>query len=94
MKKVGYVLLGIVLLWFIYIGVEYFSCYYPDETSNKLLLTIDKKESDEKVIETGLGISIVRHNLNVTESENGTVVKEFKIFGLTVSKTTIERDKK
>ena len=39
MKKVYIIIGSILLLWIIYMGVEYFRCYKPDITDTKPFIT-------------------------------------------------------
>ena len=94
MKKVYIILGSIVLLWIIYMGVEYFRVYKPDTTDNKLLITIKTVKDENYTKEVGLGFSIVRYNINLNESKDGDVVKEFNILGISFSETSIVREKK
>ena len=61
MKKV-YIILGtILLLWIVYMGVEYFRCYKPDTTDNKPLITIKTEDEETYTSDVGLGFSVVRY---------------------------------
>ena len=94
MKKIYIIIGSILLLWIIYMGVEYFRCFKPKATDNKPLVTIKTVEDEEQIKYVGLGFSIVRYNINVSESPDGTVVKEFRVLGITMSDTKIKREKK
>ena len=94
MKKLYIIIGSILLAWFIYLGVEYFRCYKPDSTDNKPLITIKTVDEDTYTKDVGLGFSIVRYKLNVTDSPDGTVIKEFRILGIAFSETSLVREKK
>ena len=93
MKKIYIIIGSIILIWCIYMGVEYFRCYKPDTTDNKPLITIKTENEEKYTKDVGLGFSIVRYNINVTDAEEGTVVKEFRILGIAFSETSIVREK-
>ncbi len=94
MKKVLYVLLFLVLLWGSYVAAEYFRCYKPDATDSKPLISLGTVEKDTYVEDKSLGFSVVRYKVSLADAESGTLIKEFKIFGIKVSKTTLVREKK
>lgn len=93
MKKLYIILGSILLLWVIYMGVEYFRCYKPDTTDNKPLITIKSEDEETYTKDVGLGFSIVRYKLSINDSPDGTVIKEFRIFGIAFSETSLVREK-
>ena len=94
MKKIYIIIGSILLIWVVYMGVEYFRCYKPTATDNKPLVTISTVDDEEKTKYNGLGFSIVHYKVNVSESPDGTVVKEFEVLGISMSDTKIKREKK
>ena len=93
MKKV-YIILGtILLLWIVYMGVEYFRCYKPDTTDNKPLITIKTEDEETYTSDVGLGFSVVRYKVSLNDVPDGTVIKEFKILGISFSETSLVREK-
>ena len=93
MKRIYIIIGSILLVWVIYMGVEYFRCYKPDTTDNKPLITIKTVNEETYTKDVGLGFSIVKYNVNITNAEEGTLVKEFKVLGISLSETTIIRVK-
>lgn len=94
MKKVLYVILSIVAIWGLYVAAEYFRVYRPDSTDNKILISLGEKDTDTYTEQKGLGFSVVKYKVSIADAESGTLVKEFKLFGIKVSKTTLVRVKK
>ncbi len=94
MRKVLFGLLIIVLIWVGYVTAEYFRCYRPDTTDNTPLISLGNVDKDTYVENKSLGFSIVKYRVSLQDAESGTLVKEFKIFGIKVSKTTLIREKK
>lgn len=93
MKKV-YIIIGtILLLWIVYMGVEYFRCYKPDTTDNKPLITIKTEDEETYTKDVGLGFSVVRYKVSLNDAPDGTVIKEFKILGISFSETSLVREK-
>ena len=93
MKRVILVIITIILLtWGSYVGAEYFRCYAPEETNAKLLIQLKTKETDTYERQTGLGFSVTKYKVSVSDAKEGTIVKEFRIFGIRVSKTTLVRE--
>ena len=93
MKKV-YIILGtILLLWIVYMGVEYFRCYKPDTTDNKPLITIKTEDEETYTKDVGLGFSVVRYKVSLNDAPDGTVIKEFRILGISFSETSLVREK-
>lgn len=84
MKKLFSFISTIILLWAIFMSVEYFRSYRGDE---KLLVTLDTEVTDEYTKRTGLGFSIIDYDVNEEDLRNGTIIKEFYIFNFRVSKT-------
>jgi beta-lactam-binding protein with PASTA domain len=94
MRKVLMIVLVIVLIWVGYVTAEYFRVYRPDNTDNKVLISLGEKDTDTYVEQKGLGFSVVKYKVSLSDAESGTLIKEFKIFGIKVSKTTLVRVKK
>ena len=94
MKKVLIIVGSLLLVWVIYLGVEYFHCYKPNDTDSKPYLTIKTVDDSEQTKYIGLGFSVVNYKVNITEALNGTTVKEFRVLGITMSDTKIKREKK
>ena len=93
MKKV-YIIIGtILLLWIVYMGVEYFRCYKPDTTDNKPLITIKTEDEETYTKDVGLGFSVVRYKVSLNDAPDGTVIKEFRILGISFSETSLVREK-
>ena len=93
MRKVIVFIVILLLIWGSYVGAEYFRCYAPDTTDAKLLIRLKEKETDTYYRETGLGFSVTKYKISINDAEEGTIVKEFRIFGIKVSKTTLTREK-
>lgn len=93
MKKVYIIIGSILLVWIIYMGVEYFRCYKPETTDNKPLITIKTVDEETYTKDVGLGFSIVHYNINITDAPEGTVVKEFRVLGISLSDASIKRVK-
>ena len=94
MKKLYIILGSVFLLWIIYMGVEYYRCYKPNDTDTKPLITFKTEDNEEYTKDIGLGFSIVHYKLNINEAEEGSVVKEFKVLGISFSDTSLVREKK
>ena len=94
MRKLVVAILILVLIWGGYVAAEYIRCYRPDNTDKKVLIKLKGEETDIYIKDVSLGFSITKYKLSINDSPDGTVVKEFRIFGIKVSETTLEREKK
>jgi len=87
MKQVFSIISTLILVWAIFIGIEYVRSYRGDE---KMIVTIDTETTNDYTKRTGLGFSIIDYNVKTSSIKNGTVLKEFYIFGIRVGKTVAE----
>jgi len=93
MRKIIVIIVVLLLIWGSYVGAEYFRCYAPDATDAKLLIRLKEEDTDTYYRETGLGFSVTKYKISMMDAEEGALVKDFRIFGIKVSKTTLTREK-
>lgn len=83
MKKIISFITSLALLWGLLMFVDYVRAYQHDE---KLLITLNTENTTEYSLKEGLGYSVKKYNYNKNNLKDGQVLKEFAIFGMTVSK--------
>ncbi len=83
MKKIISILTTFLLIWGIWLFVDYVKGYLNE---GELLITIKSDENDEYRKQCGLGYCVKLYNYDSNNVADGQVLKEFTVFDITVSK--------
>ena len=83
MKKVISILTTLLLIWGVWLFVDYIKGY---QNEGKLLIDIKTETADKYTKRCGLGYCVKLYDYNPKNLKNGQVLKEFTIFDIVVSK--------
>ena len=86
MKKIISVLTSLLLIWAIWMFVDYVRAY---QNEDNLLVTFDMEVTREYTKKSGLGYHVKFYDYDINDVEEGQVIKEFAILNFVVSKEVI-----
>ena len=86
MKKIISVLTSLLLIWAIWMFVDYVRAY---QNEDNLLVTFDMEVTREYTKKSGLGSQVKFYDYDINDVEEGQVIKEFAILNFVVSKEVI-----
>lgn len=76
MKKILFIIIDILVVYFVFVGIDAYRIQSMSFEDVKPLITIDEEKTDKKSIYFGLGYSVT-YNINSDESIYGA---EFRLF--------------
>lgn len=76
MKKILFIIIDVLIVYFVFVGIDAYRIQSMSFEEVKPLITIDEEKTDDKTIYFGLGYSVT-YNKNSDESIYGA---EFRLF--------------